>query len=658
MQFLASLKLLQKFLILAIISMVMAAIPSLLYLRTASDALAGYQAEQQGIPAVTRVLKAVQLTQQHRGLSAVVLAGGAASEPRRAAKQQEADTAYRDVDGVVEATGDKELAALWADARREWQSVAAAVAQRSLAPADSFSRHSALIGNLMRLQELVGDHYGLSLDTEPDTYYLLQATVYQMPVLTEELGRLRARTSVLLTRAEASPQERLAVSALLARAEDRLGQTLNAFDKSARANPRFATELGPRMKETADTVRALTKRANDEVVVPAALTASSDAFFAAATQTIDALFALNEAARTQLDAALEQRTASFERARLLMVLALLALVAVASGIGMLIARSVTVPMNRAVEVAQRVAAGNLDNTFDVGPENEVGQMLRALRDMNESLRGIVGNVRHSVDAISSATADIASGNADLSARIEAQASNLEETASSMEELTATVRQNVDNAHHANTLVQQARDAAQQGSDVVLRVVDTMGEIDASARRIVDIIAVIDGIAFQTNILALNAAVEAARAGEQGRGFAVVASEVRTLAQRSAAAAKEIKDLIGTSVDKVGVGNALAGSAGAAMTRILDSVRSVAGLMQEIAQASNEQSSGIEQVNIAITQIDDVTQHNAALVEETAAASASLEEQARALVRTVGVFKLGDEPASARATTRAVVMAGS
>jgi methyl-accepting chemotaxis protein len=319
-------------------------------------------------------------------------------------------------------------------------------------------------------------------------------------------------------------------------------------------------------------------------------------------------------------------------------------------------RAITRPLDTAVAVARRVAGGDLASRITVDSENEFGQLLAALRDMNTSLAGIVGEVRGGSEVIASASSQIAMGNMDLSARTEQQASAIEETAASVEELTTTVRQNADNARQANGLAATASNVATRGGAVVAEVVDTMGAINESAKKIVDIIAVIDGIAFQTNILALNAAVEAARAGEQGRGFAVVASEVRNLAQRSAGAAKEIKALITDSVDKVESGSQLVSQAGATMEEIVQSVRRVADIMEEITAASSEQSAGIEQIHQAISQMDQVTQQNAALVEEAASAAQSLEESAASLARRVSVFQLGEaaqapaaRPAAARAS---------
>jgi methyl-accepting chemotaxis protein len=315
-----------------------------------------------------------------------------------------------------------------------------------------------------------------------------------------------------------------------------------------------------------------------------------------------------------------------------------------------VARSISGPLNQAVRIAQTVAAGDLTSRIEVDGDDEASQLLRALKDMNESLVRIVGEVRMSTDTIATASGQIASGNMDLSARTESQASSLEKTASSMEELTSTVKQNADNARQANQLAVSASEVAVKGGSVVTQVVDTMGSINASSKKIVDIIGVIDGIAFQTNILALNAAVEAARAGEQGRGFAVVASEVRSLAQRSASAAKEIKTLIGDSVDKVDVGAKLVDQAGATMQEIVDSVRRVTDIMSEITAASQEQMSGIEQVNEAVTQMDSSTQQNAALVEEAAAAAQSLRDQAGKLSQVVSVFKLdSSKPVMAKRT---------
>ena len=316
-------------------------------------------------------------------------------------------------------------------------------------------------------------------------------------------------------------------------------------------------------------------------------------------------------------------------------------------IGFWLIRAIARPLNEAVRVAESVAAGDLSQRIDVRSQDETGHLMQAMQDMNASLVNIVSQVRTGTEAIAVASREIAAGNLDLSSRTEQQASSLEETASSMEELTSTVKQNAENARQANQLVVSTSDIAVKGGAVVGRVVDTMASIKDSSRKIADIIGVIDGIAFQTNILALNAAVEAARAGEQGRGFAVVASEVRNLAQRSASAAKEIKTLIEDSVSKVDVGGKLVDDAGKTMDEIVTSVKRVTDIMSEIAAASQEQSAGIEQVSQAITQMDDVTQQNAALVEEAAAAAESLQDQAGKLTEAVSVFKLDGAAYGAR-----------
>ncbi|MDY7539765.1 methyl-accepting chemotaxis protein [Undibacterium sp. RTI2.1] len=308
-----------------------------------------------------------------------------------------------------------------------------------------------------------------------------------------------------------------------------------------------------------------------------------------------------------------------------------------------IAKIVATSLQAAVRIAKTVAAGDLTSEIESNTTDETGELLAALRDMNAKLFAVVSEVRNGTDLIATASSEIANGNMDLSARTESQAGSLEETASSMEELTSTVKHNSDNARQANQLAHSASSVAQKGGQVVSEVVATMGSINESSKKIVDIISVIDSIAFQTNILALNAAVEAARAGEQGRGFAVVASEVRNLAQRSASAAKEIKELINDSVTKVGVGSKLVDEAGKTMTEVVNSVKRVSDMIGEITEASSEQSAGIDQINTAIVQMDQITQQNAALVEEAAAAATALQEQADNLSHVVSLFRLDGGP---------------
>ncbi|WP_229202231.1 methyl-accepting chemotaxis protein [Pseudoduganella aquatica] len=373
---------------------------------------------------------------------------------------------------------------------------------------------------------------------------------------------------------------------------------------------------------------------------------------------LDQLGALEDKlnAQVQVDAA-----EGFASARTFMIFMGLLAVVISVGAAIVITRGLLKQLggepDYTASIAGSIANGDLSVSINTSSTDK-DSLLVEMKEMRDSLVGIVGQVRTGTETIGTASREIAAGNIDLSSRTEMQASSLEKTASAMEELTSTVKQNADNARQANQLAANASDVARKGGEVVSQVVDTMSSINESANKIVDIIGVIDGIAFQTNILALNAAVEAARAGEQGRGFAVVASEVRNLAQRSAGAAKEIKTLIGDSVEKVERGSKLVGQAGVTMDEVVDSVRRVTDIMGEIASASQEQSAGIEQVNQSIIEMDSMTQQNAALVEEAAAAAQSLQDQAGELARVVSIFKLSEHehyaPAAAPAAAAAPV----
>ncbi|MFN5047255.1 methyl-accepting chemotaxis protein [Roseateles sp.] len=392
-------------------------------------------------------------------------------------------------------------------------------------------------------------------------------------------------------------------------------------------------ELGPLQEGQAAIMTML--RAGD---VPAAKVKRGEVR-ANENKVADALGALADERVGKMKQAAEEAQQGFERSVWTLGAFIVVVVGFAAVAVWFLVRVTAAPLQDAVRVAEAVAQGDLSVRVPEGNGDETGKMLRALGSMVTGLRGMVGTVKETSNSIAHGANEIAIGNADLSQRTENQASNLEETAASMEELTATVRQNADSARAANQLAAAANASASQGGEVVQQVVDTMAQISASSRRIADIISVIDGIAFQTNILALNAAVESARAGEQGRGFAVVAGEVRSLAQRSAQAAREIKELIGASVERVEMGAKQVQDAGSAMETIVTQIRKVSDLVGEISSASVEQSSGIAQVGQAVQQLDQMTQQNAALVEQSAAAAESLKQQTGRLESVVGQFRL-------------------
>ncbi|WP_420474734.1 methyl-accepting chemotaxis protein [Noviherbaspirillum sp. ST9] len=524
------------------------------------------------------------------------------------------------------------------------------------------SRLILLVALLCTLMTMIGAGgiYALSnANAALDSVYADRLVpVGQLDVVIRTINRNQLTITTALVKGEAE----------YANAADMVKKAVDEGDKKWREY--MATELTEAEKQIANQAETAMQNFNSGVVTPAlaAFGANDTARLQELVRnTMSPLYAtlrkpVNDLIQLQLDVARAEHETSVARYKFFMGLSIATL-----GAGLLIGvalavwliRSITRPINHAVEIAEAVAAGDLTHSVHIEANDETARLLNALTEMQTRLTAIVAGVREGTDSINTASREIAVGNNDLSARTEDQAASLEETASSMEELTSTVKQNADNSRQANQLAGSATEHATMGGEVVQEMVRTMADIRESSNRIVDIISVIDGIAFQTNILALNAAVEAARAGEQGRGFAVVATEVRSLAQRSASAAKEIKQLIGNAVEKVGQGSSLMDQTGETMEQIVQSVKQVADIINEISAASREQSEGIDQINQAIAQIDEATQQNAALVEESAAAAQSMLDQASTLSKAVSVFRIaGSHTASLTTVENKPVVAES
>jgi methyl-accepting chemotaxis protein len=645
------LKLWQKFVLLDSLGAVLVAVPLLLYIHESNKSIGVAAIEASGIQAEHSLLKTIQLTQQHRGLSSLVLGGNAGAKDKRAVKQEEVTKAFSDLDSAITQAGNTRVTAIWQQSKSDWSALAGKVASQALTPKESFAQHTALIDKLFKINELFLDHFGLARDPEIGSYYLVDAALVRTPKLTEGLGRLRAKGSGFLAQKSATQEDRIVMGAMAENANDLNNNIKTSFEKVIAADPAFQTKVNDLRQTAFSSAEKALQLVQTELIKADQLTLSSTDYFAQMTEVIDAQFKLNDVALSELTDILSARQSQLRVTQYGLLAVMCVLLALIGLAGWIVLLAITGPLHEAVGIAKKIAVGDLTSDIHVDGSDETAELLQALSEMNQSLMRIVTDVRIATDTIATASGQIASGNMDLSSRTEEQASSLEETASSMEELTSTVKQNADNARQANGLAMSASEVAVKGGTVVSQVVDTMGSINDSSKKIVDIIGVIDGIAFQTNILALNAAVEAARAGEQGRGFAVVATEVRNLAQRSAAAAKEIKTLIGTSVEKVDAGAKLVDQAGATMQEIVDSIRRVTDIMGEITAASQEQTAGIEQVNVAISQMDDTTQQNAALVEEAAAAAQSMQNQATNLSMAVSVFKVNGTGKSSRAVAK-------
>ena len=629
-----------KFLVLGLIALLMLALPSGLYFKRSFTDIGAAQREVRGGGSLVVLNKVIQLTQSHRGMSAGMLSGNEALAARRPAMR---DGVLKAMDAVdlefKQAQASSRLQTHWSELRQRWATLEQGVASRQLKAAESTKLHTQLIAGELLLSEELLDEYGLSLDPGADTYSLIQASLVNMPWLAENLGIMRALGSGFLTQGNLPPEGRATLQALQKRARELQGDMFRNLKKASEANPELKAALDTRAESSRLAVDKTLALAEQSLIGAAELKLPATEYFDDFTRTIDGLFDFNALAMKKLTDTMDARVSALHRAEYLVMAMLLLGLATAWALSIAFVRSITGPVAEAVAVARAVADGDLRMRVTVRGSNELGQLMQALAAMRDHLAKVVGKVLQGSESVATASAEIAQGNNDLSARTEQQASALEQTAATMEELGSTVKQNADSGRQANQLAQSASAVAVRGGDVVGQVVHTMKDINESSRKIADIIGVIDGIAFQTNILALNAAVEAARAGEQGRGFAVVASEVRSLAGRSADAAKEIKALISASVERVEHGTALVDQAGATMQEVVTSIRRVTDIVAEISASSGEQSLGVSQVGEAVTQMDQATQQNAALVEEMAAAADSLRSQAQHLVQTVAVFKL-------------------
>ena len=633
------LRLSHKFGLLALLGALMLAPPMTYYLVDAEAELASTRQEVAGLQPSAALLKLIRLTQQHRGLTSTVLGGKAEAEGQRAERQREVDQALGEFAALAAGIEDPKFAEGWQQVQQQWKTLSAQVAQRQLAAPASFAGHSALVELQLDLHGRIVSHYGLNLDPEPVSYHLVIATMTQLPQLAEQLGKLRGSGAGILARGQATVADRAMLGGLSESARGEMHRLLTTLERALEHDPALRERMAGPIEQARAGVERTREMLRTDLIEAEALTLPSAEYFQATTKAIDQVFAVHGLASEALAGALQARTARLQRTEWLVIGLSVLMVGLCGLLARSIVRTILQATDDARRMAERIAAGDLSPEPLRAGEDELGRMVQAMEAMRLSLTEVVGTVRENAVSVAAASAQIAQGNIDLSSRTEQQAAALQQTAATMDQLGSTVSHNADHAREADGLAREASTLASRGGEMVSQVVGTMGGISEASRKIGDIIGVIDSIAFQTNILALNAAVEAARAGEQGRGFAVVATEVRNLAQRSAEAAREIKALISTSVERVEQGVSLVDQTGRSVGEVVASIRRVSDIVAQISAASAEQSTGVAQVGQAVTQMDRATQQNAALVEQSAAAAGTLKSQAEQLVDAVARFRI-------------------
>ena len=639
MAWIQNLKIAHKFGLIGLL-MLLPSLPSTgLFLHQQLSAMQTADAERDGVQPLGALLTLLRLTQLHSGLSTNWLGGNAGLTANREARATEVDQAVDKLIGATAIYPGGALAERQQALRSQWLALRQAVADKAIDGPTAFTRHTALVATQLALLGDVADRSSLMLDPEGDTYYLIAAVVEPLPRITELLGQARALGALYLKRGAITPGEAAGLQALLDQLAQAANQSGRFMGNAGALDPAIAQRLAAARRDADQAVQAAALLVRTQVLQAAALSAPPDDYFKAMTGHIDPQFKLVQASLDLLKDRLTERAQSTRRWMIGVLVGVLLIGLLVTVLMLQIVRGTLRTLASAQAASDALACGELDHPVQLHSRDEIGHLAATLGQAMRALAGMVREIQSTAESVGTASAQIAAANNDLSTRTEQTAANLQQAASAMEQLHATVRNNAESARQATTLSGQSSAVAASGGALVGQVVDTMADITQSAGKIADIIGVIDGIAFQTNILALNAAVEAARAGEQGRGFAVVAAEVRSLAQRSAGAAREIKALIQHSVGTVHSGAALVGQAQQTMGEIVTQTRQVSGLVSDISTASREQTDGIGQVNQAVAQLDQATQQNAALVEESAAAADSLQQQAQRLVQAMSRFRV-------------------